>query len=46
MIASDGDRLRQVNMSKRMLMDVSASMLIRGEKSLDLLQCLILYNIW
>jgi hypothetical protein len=33
-------------MSKQLLMDVSSAMLLRGEKSLDMLQCLIIYNTW
>ncbi|KAL2069099.1 hypothetical protein VTL71DRAFT_15437 [Oculimacula yallundae] len=40
------DRVMQIEMSKQFLMDISAAMLLRGEKSLDMLQGLIVYNAW
>ncbi|KAK0112917.1 hypothetical protein ONS95_014638 [Cadophora gregata] len=46
MIASQNDRHRQIETSKQFLMEISAAMLIRGDKSLDMLQGLILYNAW
>jgi len=46
MIAFQDDRFRQIEISKQFLIEISASMLVRGEKSLDMLQGLILYNAW
>lgn len=46
MVASQGDRPRQLEMAKQIATDVAAAMLLRGEKSLDMLQSLILYNAW
>ena len=46
MISFQDDRFRQIEISKQFLMEISAAMLVRGEKSLDMLQGLILYNAW
>lgn len=46
MVAFQEDRFRQIEISKQFMMEVAAAMLIRGEKSLDMLQGMILYNAW
>jgi len=46
MIASFGDRNRQLEMGKKIGQEISEAMLLRGEKSLDMLQCLLVYNSW
>lgn len=46
MVAYQDDRYRQIEISKQFLMDISAAMLLRGEKSLDMLQGMIVYNVW
>jgi hypothetical protein len=45
-VACQENRVRQLEMSKSFLMDTSAAMLIRGEKSLDMLQSLLIYTAW
>ena len=46
MIASFGDRNWQLEMGKKISQEISEAMLLRGEKSLDMLQCLLVYNSW
>lgn len=45
-VACQENRIQQLEMSKAYLLDISAAMLLRGEKSLDMLQSLIIYNAW
>jgi hypothetical protein len=46
MVASQGDRARQIEMVRRMNMEIAEAMLVRGERSLDMLEGLILFNSW
>jgi hypothetical protein len=46
MVASHGNRTKQLSMAKEIIMEISAALFIRCEKSLDLLEALIVYNIW
>jgi hypothetical protein len=46
MVASQGNRPQQLEMAKQIATDIATAMLLRGEKSLDMLQSLILYNAW
>lgn len=39
-------RTRQIEMSKDLMVDISTSMLIRGDKDMDMLECLVLLNAW
>lgn len=45
-VASQDNRKRQIEMGKDLMVDISMSMLVRGEKDLDMLQSLILMNAW
>ncbi len=45
-IAFQENRARQINMSKDLMVDISTSMLVGGERDLDMLQSLILLNAW
>jgi hypothetical protein len=44
MIASHEDRVHQIEIAKEIVLGISSAMLIRGDKNLDMLQSLILYN--
>ena len=44
MIASYEDRVHQMEVAKEIVLGISSAMLIRGDKNLDMLQSLILYN--
>jgi len=46
MVASQGDRARQIEMVRKMNMEIAEAMLVRGERSLDMLEGLILFNSW
>ncbi|KAG0651383.1 hypothetical protein D0Z07_1617 [Hyphodiscus hymeniophilus] len=46
MVALQQNRVQQLALSKQLLMEFAATLLIRCEKSLDLLESLILYNVW
>jgi hypothetical protein len=46
MVASQGDRARQIEMARRMNMEIAEAMLVRSERSLDMLEGLILFNSW
>lgn len=45
-VASAENRNHQVESGKQLAMDIAAAMIVKGEKSLDMLQCLLVYNIW
>lgn len=45
-VACQEDRVLQLEMSREILLEIATAMLLRAEKSLDLLQCLIIYNAW
>ncbi|KUJ23485.1 uncharacterized protein LY89DRAFT_663914 [Mollisia scopiformis] len=45
-IAYQSQRARQIDMCKDLMVDISTSMLVRGERNLDMLECLILLNAW
>jgi hypothetical protein len=45
-VASEGRRVQQIEMSKQISMDIAAALLIRGERSLDMLQALVIFNAW
>ena len=44
MIASFEDRVHQLEVAKEIVLGNSSAMLIRGDKNMDMLQSLILYN--
>jgi hypothetical protein len=44
MIASFEDRVHQLEVAKEIVLGISSAMLIRGDKNMDMLQSLILYN--
>ncbi|KAG4437722.1 hypothetical protein IFR05_006805 [Cadophora sp. M221] len=46
MVAYQEDRFRQIEISKQFLVDISSALLLRGEKSLDMLQGMVVYNAW
>ncbi|KAF4615887.1 hypothetical protein G7Y89_g15228 [Cudoniella acicularis] len=46
MIASEEYRARQVEVAKQISLDLATAMMWRGEKSIDMLQSLIVYNLW
>ncbi len=46
MVASYKNRASQIEVSKDIVRDITSAMLLRGEKSLDMLQALIVYNAW
>jgi hypothetical protein len=46
LIANERHRALQVETSKRMSLDVMEALTVRGEKSLDMLQGLLLHNAW
>ncbi len=46
LIASQYQRVCQIDKAKRFLLDISAAMLLRGERNLDMIEGLILYNAW
>ncbi|KAH8654456.1 hypothetical protein BGZ60DRAFT_154530 [Tricladium varicosporioides] len=46
MVASEDRRARQIEMSKQLAADIATAMMWKGEKSLDMLQALIIYNLW
>lgn len=45
-VASEGRRVQQIEMSKEITMDIATALLMRGERSLDMLQALVIYNAW
>lgn len=45
-LASQDERSRQLEQAIQMARDFADAMLIRGEKSLDMLQAMLLYNTW
>ena len=46
MVASNGKRMQQIEMAKQISMDIAAALILRGERSLDMLQALVTYNTW
>jgi hypothetical protein len=46
MVASHENRVQQLAMAKEIIMEVASALLIRSEKSLDMLESLIIYNVW
>lgn len=45
-VACQRNRSLQLEMSRQILVEIPAAMLLRAEKSLDMLQCLVIYNAW
>jgi hypothetical protein len=45
-VALYGDREKQLELAKKLLMDISEAMLIMGERNIDMLQAMIIYNAW
>lgn len=45
-VASSHDRNQQIELGKQIAVDIAAAMIARGEKTLDMLQCLLVYNTW
>lgn len=46
MLAGQDERSRQIEQGMQLARDILEAMLIRGEKSLDMLQALLVYNTW
>lgn len=46
MIAAQEERLRQQELGKQIVSDIALTMLLRGDKSLDMLQALCVCNLW
>ena len=46
MVASYGNRIQQLALAKHIVMEIAAALFIRSEKSLDMLEGLIVYNVW
>lgn len=46
MLAAQEERIRQQELGKQIVSDMACAMLLRGEKSLDMLQSLIICNLW
>lgn len=46
MVASHENRAQQMAMAKQIIMEVASALLLRSEKSLDMLEGLIVYNVW
>jgi len=46
MIAAQEERLQQQELGKQIVSDIASAMLLRGEKSLDMLQSLCICNLW
>jgi hypothetical protein len=46
MVAVQEERLHQQELGKQIVSDISSAMLLRGEKSLDMLQSLCVCNLW
>jgi hypothetical protein len=46
MVAAQEERLRQQELGKQIVSDIVSAMLLRGEKSLDMLQSLCICNLW
>jgi hypothetical protein len=46
MVAAQEERLRQQELGKQIVSDIASAMLLRGEKSLDMLQSLCVCNLW
>lgn len=45
-VASQQKRLQQTEMAKQICMDIAEALVLRGERSLDMLQAVIVYNTW
>ncbi|TVY78222.1 Transcriptional regulator WAR1 [Lachnellula suecica] len=46
LVALQNQRLKQIEMSKQVSMEIAAALILRGERSLDMLQAVIIYNTW
>jgi len=46
MVAAQEERLHQQELGKQIVSDIASAMLLRGEKSLDMLQSLCICNLW
>jgi hypothetical protein len=46
MVAAQEERTRQQELGKQIVSDITCAMLLRGEKTLDMLQSLIVCNLW
>lgn len=46
MVAAQEERLRQQELGKQIVSDIASAILLRGEKSLDMLQSLCVCNLW
>jgi hypothetical protein len=45
-VASSHDRNQQIELGKQIAVDIAVAMITRGEKTLDMLQSLLVYNTW
>jgi hypothetical protein len=45
-VASQGNRTRQLELAKEIASEVALAMLLRSERSLDMLESLIIFNAW
>jgi hypothetical protein len=46
MLAAQEERTRQQEMGKQIVSEIASAMLLKGEKSLDMLQSLCICNLW
>ncbi|TVY19923.1 Transcriptional regulator WAR1 [Lachnellula arida] len=46
LVASNRKRMQQVEMAKQLSMDIAGALILRGDRSLDMLQALVTYNAW
>lgn len=46
LVASNRKRMQQVEMAKQLAMDIAGALILRGDRSLDMLQALVTYNAW
>jgi hypothetical protein len=41
-----GNKHQQAELGQQILIEITTGMLVRGEKTLDMLQALLVYNMW
>lgn len=46
MVASHENRFRQLELAKDIIMEITAALFMRSERNLDILEALIVYNVW
>ncbi|TVY27504.1 Transcriptional regulator [Lachnellula hyalina] len=46
LVASNRKRMQQIEMAKQLSMDIAGALILKGDRSLDMLQSLVTYNAW